>query len=399
MILLRSFVSILIFYCLSLSAVLRAASPNPEGFRTLEIGDQAPDFTLPGIDGRDYSLADFESPDILMVFFTSNHCPTSHAVENRLQELLNRMEVEKKSFGFVAINPNNPEGMSLPELGFGKYSDSFEDMVSYAKDNGWTFPYLYDGDKQEIARAYGCLATPHVFIFDKQRKLQYKGRFDDSRVPDPTTVKSHDVINALDALFAGKPVPVAVTKPHGCSTKWREKKKNVLAAQERWESTPVELDTIDVEGVAKLRANGTEKYRLINVWATWCAPCVEEFPDLVHMQRLFGLRPFELITISLDDQSKKERVKMFLEKNNAATPVKLKKLAKEEGRNGNHLIFTGGSDDELSAVLDPEWPGPLPHTVIVDPDGEIVYRHNGIIDAEEVRDVLLDHLTPYWRKP
>jgi len=386
-----------LFFCFS--GIHRAAAADPEGFQTLEIGDKAPGFTLPGIDGRDYSLSDFDGPDVLMVFFTSNHCPTSHAVEDRLQELLDRMDAEEQSFAFVAINPNNPDGMTPAELGFGRYTDSFEDMVSYSKDNGWTFPYLYDGETQLIARAYGCLATPHVFIFDKQRTLQYKGRFDDSRVPDPSTVKSHDAINALDALFAGKPVPVAVTKPHGCSTKWKEKKVNVIAAQERWESAPVDLDKVDAEGLAALRANGTNKYRLFNLWSTRCVPCVAEFPDIVHFQRLFGLRPFEVITVSLDDPAEEKRVQTFLERNHAATPAKLKKMAIEEGRNGNHLLYTGTGQDELVAAIDPDWPGPLPHTIIVDPDGKIIYRHNGAIDPKEVRSVLIDHLSPYWPTP
>ena len=141
-----------IAFVLCLTTSLQAADSNPKGFQTLKIGDQAPDFTLPGIDGRDYSLADFKNAEILMVFFTSNHCPTSHAAEGRLQKMLNDLKAQNRSFGFVAINPNNPEGMSPAELGFGRYTDSFEDMVSYAKKNGWTFPYLYDGDKQIIAR-------------------------------------------------------------------------------------------------------------------------------------------------------------------------------------------------------------------------------------------------------
>ncbi|MDQ8179578.1 redoxin domain-containing protein [Pelagicoccus sp. SDUM812005] len=375
-----------------------AAEDGPEGLQTLEIGDKAPDFTLPGIDGRDYSLSDFAGPDILMVFFTSNHCPTSHAVEGRLQAMLEKIEREKRSFAFVAINPNHPEGMTPAELGFGKYTDSFEDMIPYAKEAGWTFPYLYDGDTQSTARAYGCLATPHVFIFDRHRTLQYKGRFDDSRIPDPASVKSPDALNALDALFAGEPVPVPVTKPHGCSTKWREKKAKVRVAQERFEKSAsvVELDTLDAVGAAALRANGTDKYRMINLWATWCAPCVEEFPDLVSIQRQLGLRPFELITISLDEPKNEKRVQAFLERKYAGTPPKLKRIAVSEGRKSNNYLYTGSGQDELAAAIDPDWPGPLPHTVIVDPKGNIIYRHNGVIDREEAISVLIENLTPYW---
>src|SRR5690606_29545851 len=163
---------------------------NPAGFRTLAIGDAAPDFKLPGIDGRTYSLSDFGGTDVLMVLFTSNHCPTSHGIEKRLMKLRN--ELRDRSFTLAVINPNHPDGLRLDELGYGEFGDSFEEMKPYAEMNGWDFPYLYDGDKQVTAREYGCLATPHVFIFDQARKLQYAGRYDDSRFPDEATVKSHD---------------------------------------------------------------------------------------------------------------------------------------------------------------------------------------------------------------
>jgi hypothetical protein len=113
---------------------------NPAGFRTLAIGDAAPDFTLPGIDGRNWSLKDFAKHDILMVLFTSNHCPTSHGIEERLKKL--RADLEGKSVGLVAINPNHPDGIRLDELGFGEFGDSFEEMKPYAEQQGWDFPYL-----------------------------------------------------------------------------------------------------------------------------------------------------------------------------------------------------------------------------------------------------------------
>ena len=188
----------------------------PEGHKPLAIGASAPDFSLPGIDGKTHSLKDFAKADVLMVLFTSNHCPTSHGIEKRLQTLRN--DFRDKSFALVAINPNHPDGLSIDELGYGEFHDSFEDMKPYAEQNGWDFPYLYDGDKQLTARAYGCLATPHVFVFDKERKLRYQGRFDDSRFPQEETVKSPDARNAVVALLAGKPVPVETTRPHGCST-------------------------------------------------------------------------------------------------------------------------------------------------------------------------------------
>src|SRR5947208_3104192 len=94
------------------------------------------------------------------------------------------------SLAVLAINPNSPDAVSIGELGYSKYNDSYDEMKLYAKDRGFTFPYLYDGDTQATAKAYGCLCTPHVFLFDRERKLGYVGRVDDSRLADTRTVKS-----------------------------------------------------------------------------------------------------------------------------------------------------------------------------------------------------------------
>lgn len=368
---------------------------NPAGFKTLAIGDAAPDFTLPGIDGKTYSLRDFAGPDVLMVLFTSNHCPTSHGIEKRLKTL--RDSLRNESFALVAINPNHPDGLSLDELGYGEFNDSFEEMKPYAESNGWDFPYLYDGDKQLTARAYGCLATPHVFIFDKERRLRYAGRFDDSRFPEESTVKSPDAKNAVLALLAKKPVPVELTKPHGCSTKWREKRAKHDTWEASWKNLPVNLEQIDTEGVAALRKNATNKFRLVNVWATWCVPCVEEFPSLVMLSRRFDMRPFELVTISLDDAKTEARAKTFLEKQGAGLTKNVTNRLKSEGRTTNHYRYTGSSQDPLAAALDKDWPGPLPHTVLIAPGGEIVWRHNGVIDPDTALKAIVEAMTPYYQ--
>src|SRR5438105_9991043 len=193
-------------------------SEMPADAHRLKIGDPAPDFSLKGVDGKTYTLADFKDAPMLMVAFLSNHCPYSHAAETRLLPVV--AEMRDKGLAVVAINPNSPEAISVGELGYSKYNDSYDEMKSYAKERGFTFPYLYDGDTQTTAKAYGCLCTPHVFIFDRERKLRYVGRLDDSRFADPATVKSSDARNAIEAMLAGKPVPVGVTKPFGCSTKW-----------------------------------------------------------------------------------------------------------------------------------------------------------------------------------
>lgn len=365
-----------------------ALAVHAEDVIPLAIGTAAPDFKLPGIDGKQHTLADYKKADVLMVAWLSNHCPTSHAVEARLKKLL--ADYKGKGFGLVAINPNNPIGLRPDELGYSKYNDSFAEMKLYAKEAD--FDYLYDGETQATAKAYGCLATPHVFIFDKERKLRYQGRFDDSRFKDETTVTSPDARNAVEALLAGKQVPVIETKPHGCSTKWLTKKDLVKADNEKWAKADVIVETIDAAAVAALRKNGTKKVRMFNVWATWCGPCVEEFPELVKTSRKFGLRDFEFISISLDDPADLKTVKKFLDQNGNALPNKLKPSLKEEGRNTNCYVFKGANNDELIKALDPEWKGPIPFTLVVGPSGDVVYRVNEEVDGEKLRQTILDYM-------
>ena len=199
-----------------LPALTNAETPKakksgmPEGFHELKIGDAAPDFELIGIDEEKHTLKDYADADLLLIAFLSNHCPTSQAVEGRIKKLVK--DYKGKGLKLVAINPNDPAALRPDELGYSKYNDSFPEMKRHAKEQDFNFPYLYDGDTQKTALAYGCLATPHVMIFDKERKLRYQGRLDDSRYDDDATVTSPDARNAIEALVAGKPVPVAETK-------------------------------------------------------------------------------------------------------------------------------------------------------------------------------------------
>ena len=205
-------------------AVSRSAQHKVE---TLEIGSEAPDFNLPDVDGRNYRLADFADAKILVVVFTCNHCPTAQAYEDRIIKLTS--DYKNKGVAVVAIMPNDPLAVRLDELGYSDMSDTFEEMKIRAKDKSYSFPYLYDGETQAVARAYGPVATPHLFIFDDQRKLRYTGRFDDSE-KKPNQVKSEDAINAIEAILAGKKVPVEKTIAFGCSIKWADKRDSVKAA-------------------------------------------------------------------------------------------------------------------------------------------------------------------------
>jgi peroxiredoxin len=357
----------------------------PPGFHSLAIGDPAPDFSLPGVDGRTYSLADFRDSPFLMVIFLSNHCPASHAAETRFIPFV--AGLKGKGVAVVAINPNSLEGLRLEELGYSKYTDSFADMKVYARERGFIFPYLYDGAAQAAAKAYGCLCTPHLFIFDQQRRLRYKGRFDDSQLPDPASVHSSDGAVAMEALLAARPVPVEVTRPMGCSTKWQTKQSMVEEGNEAWKRLPVSIEGVDAAGLAALARNPTDRLRVINLWATWCVPCVEEFPGLVALSRRFETRDFDLITVSVD----------VLERMHAAVPVGARASVQKQGRSTNNFIYTGPGGDALAQALDPKWPGGYPYTVVIAPGGEILDRYPGGLDVAEFQSHLIDRLGIYYQ--
>jgi peroxiredoxin len=371
------------------------ASELPADAQRLAIGDAAPDFRIKGTDGRTYTLADFRASPLLMVVFLSNHCPYSHAAETRLIPLAK--EFAAKGLAVVAINPNSPDAVTLSELGYGKYNDSFDESVLYAKEQGFPFPYLYDGDTQTTAKAYGCLATPHVFLFDRERKLRYTGRVDDSRFEDPGTVTSHDARDAVVALLDGQPVRTPTTPVVGCATKWKSKAAEVARLEASAKNEPVVLERASAEAIAKLVRGESKRLRVVNVWATWCAPCVAEFPELVVLSRRFANRDFELITISMDAPKQEPQVQRFLEKNGAAPSNRLRRQLAAEGRTTTHYLYDGASTDALVKAVDPEWPGPLPHTVVIAPDGKVIYRHNGAIDPARLLEVVLGALGGFYR--
>ncbi|HEY4110609.1 redoxin family protein [Puia sp.] len=339
---------------------------------TLAIGAPAPDFRLPATDGKTYTLQDFKAAKVLVVVFMCNHCPTSQAYEKRIIQLTN--EYAAKGVRVVAISPNAPSALRIDELGYSDVGDGFDDMKTRAGNAGYNFPYLYDGETETASKQYGPISTPHVFIFDQQRRLRYNGRIDDQENPAKTP-QHFDARNALDALLAGKEPPVAVTKTFGCSIKWIEKSNWTEKAAITWAHEPVRLDTIGVTGVAGLVHNNGKKLRLINLWATWCVPCVEEYPQLVSLNRMYRDRGFELVSISTDDSAAGAKALRFLEKQECSSP---------------NYIYTGDDKYKLMEAIDPKWQGALPYSLLVEPGGKIIYAKQGAIDPEQLRRLIFD---------
>jgi peroxiredoxin len=351
---------------------LPARAADPAGFKTLAIGDPAPDFKLPGVDGQDYSLASFAKSKLLLVVFTCNHCPTAQAYEDRIIQLHN--DYAGRGVALVAISPNDAQAVRLDELGYTDLGDSFEDMKQRAKDRDFKFPYLYDGETQAASLAYGVLATPQVYLFDQDRKLRYVGRIDDS---DVKTVTSHDTKNALDALLAGQPVPVEKTRVFGCSTKWSDKREDARKSLEKWNAEEVTLSPIDEAGIRKLAKNETDKLLVVNVWATWCGPCVAELPELTTMHRMYRKRNFQMVTISIDG----------IEDRQSAL-----KTLREHHLSGTNYISIVDTKDKLADLLDKDWPGPVPYTLLIAPGGKVLYRKTGELNPLEVKRAIVAHL-------
>ena len=352
------------------------AHPQPVAERevpTLAIGSQAPDFNLPGTDGKFHTLAEFANDNVLVIVFSCNHCPTAQAYEDRLIQLVK--DYEGKSVRVIAISPNSPLGLLYEELGYSDLNDDYDAMVERAKYKGYNFTYLYDGDNEEASMAYGPVATPHVFVFDQDRKLQYNGRIDASEKPG--TANSEDLRQAIDAVLAGNAPAIATTKTFGCSTKWGWKTKWKEKIEKEWSEKPVSLSMIDTEGIQELLRNeGSEKLRLINVWATWCGPCIIEYPEFIALQRMYGARDFEFVSISADKVEQKDKALKFLKTKSSAV---------------TNYLFDQEDKYALIEAIDSDWNGALPYTILVEPNGKVVWKHQGEVDFLALKRAIVEH--------
>ncbi len=366
---------LLAFTCLFAAAAFASEQPP-----TLPIGATLPAFSLPGVDGKTYTDKSFASADILVLVFTCPHCPTAQAYQDRIKKLVTDYQARKVTI--VAINPNHADAVRLDELAYSDLSDSFAEMQERARDQQFNFVWLDDGPKQEFSQKVGPVATPHVFIFDKARKLRFEGRIDDSE--RESTATKHDTRNALDALLAGKEPPVTTTKVFGCSVKWADKVADYANYRRKWAAEPVTLEKADAATLRALRENkDSGKIRMINVWATWCGPCITEFDELVEHNLRFRIRKFEMVTVAAEFPDQEPVVKDFLDKKHASM---------------KNYIFASDQKDALSEALDPAWKGPLPYTIIVDEKGNVIYREMGSINFLKMRRAIvpaLNRLNPW----
>ena len=377
-----------VLYLLAVATSSVSAIADEPGPPTLPIGASAPDFCLPGIDGETHCLKDYAASKVLVIAFTCNHCPTAQLYESRIKQLA--ADYRDRGVALVAIQPNNPNAVRLDEMGYTDVGDSFEEMKLRAAYRHFNFPYLYDGETQKVSQAYGPFATPHLFIFDAERKLRYQGRVDNN--PREPLVTSRDARNAIDAILADRPVPVAKTPSVGCSTKWLYKEEGRKEELEEIESRPVQLLLADAEDLKSLRKNRSGKLMLVNFWAIWCGPCQKEMPDFQTIYRMYGHRAFEVVTVSINYPDERPGVLSVLNKLHATS---------------RNLLLGSTDIYSLMAAFDADWNAAVPYTTLIRPGGEVVFKRQGTINPLEVKRLIISNLADddylghqaYWQTP
>jgi len=356
------------------------------GNRPLAIGSAAPDFSLPGVDGKTHSLAEYAASPVLAVVFTCNHCRASQLYEARLRKL--DEDYRAKGVRLVAINSDRADAIPLSELAYSEVGDSLADMKVRAAYRRIEYPYLYDGDTQSVAAKFHVETFPHVFLFDRDRKLRYEGRIDDnvnellvqSRDPrnaNEPQVHNRDARNAIEAMLAGRRVPVERTEVAGCTLLPASKAASRQEELARFQAEPVALQMSDEAALNKLRRNPTGKLLLVNFWATWCGPCVTEFPELETTYRMYRTRGFDFVSVSANDPEEKPQVIEFLKKNHAS---------------GLNYQFATPDTFGLQAAFDPAMPAAVPFTLLIAPNGDVLFQQLGELDFLKLRRAILANL-------
>lgn len=351
----------------------RGIAADDPAHPVMPIGSPAPTFNLPGIDGKNHTLSEYANAKILLIVFESNHCPASIGYEGRIRGLYE--DYKDKGLQLVAINPNNASAVRLNELGYTDMTDSLPEMKVRATYRHIDWPYVYDGETQATSSKFGVIATPHVFIFDHDRKLRYEGRIDDSL--RESNVKTKDARNAIEAMLAGQPVSVEKTRPFGCSTKWLDKATGVEEEMAKIKSEPVTLQLAGADDLKQLRQSAGNDVLVVNFWSLHCKACVAGFHDLETTNRMYRLRTFKYVTVSTDKPADHDAVLSFL---------------KEQYASNTNLQFATTDKRALQAAFGLKWNANQPFTVVLGKDGSVIYQKQGSLDVLQLRRYVLANM-------
>ena len=322
----------------------------------LTIGQPAPDFALKDTTGKTHSLKAYRGQTVV-IGFVGTKCPIANAYITRMNGIA--ATYKAKNVVFLGINSNVNEPLKL--------------VKEHAAKAKYVFSILKD-DSNVVADAYGAMVTPEMYIVDGAGVLRYHGRVDNAS--DERRVERHDLRVALDEMLAGNPISKPDLKAFGCVIK-RANEKVMTMQQKPAAPAPAAASPIALLKPAdfnKLRTDSQGKVLLINFWATWCAPCIAEFPEFVMIDKNYRAKGVRMVAISTDEKSDIE---------SAVIPFLKKQKAEFES-------FVSDSDDpqELIDVVDKNWSGALPATFVFDKKGKLVFTKYGIIDREELLKTL-----------
>jgi peroxiredoxin len=342
-------ISTLLFVGLALTISLKAQS-DKKAISAVAVGKPAPDFTLNDLNGQSYSLKNFRGR-ITVVAFISTQCPISNDYNERMRSIV--QDYTKDNVAFVGINSN--------------FTESPAEIKAHAGKNKLTFPILKD-EGNKVADAFGAQRTPEIFVIDAEGALRYHGRIDNSR--DLRRVNRQDLREALNELLAGKTPSVSEGKAFGCPIKRLQNKKEVRAAENRMKNFEPKIGRIKPVDYNKFKDAVKGQVLIVNFWATYCGPCVAEFPEFVMIDQKYREKGVKMVAISADDiVDIKPKVIPFIKEQNARFEV---------------LIQDTDDPQEMIDVVDKNWQGVLPATFIYDKQGNRILSHYGIINREQL---------------
>ncbi len=323
----------------------RPASASPT------VGQPAPEFNITDLTGKSHALRDYRGKTVV-ISFISARCPISNAYTDRIRAIAN--EYPKSDVAFIGVSSNADE--------------SIEEMRSYAAKNKFDFTILRDKGNV-VADSYGAERTPKVYVIDGDGVLRYQGRIDNSQ--NPKMVKRNDLREALNEMLAGKPISVADTKALGCLIK---RVQDHQASQAKSSPKPASPQTEPKVGSLKpadfnkFKDSAKGKVLVLNFWATWCGPCVAEFPELVALDAQYRDKGVKLVGITADDPGDvKPKVIPFIKKQKVKFEI---------------ILQDTEDPQEMMDKITKDWTGVLPATFVYDKQGNLAYTKFGIIDRD-----------------
>ncbi len=325
--------------------------PGGEAGQPPAIGRPAPDFRLKDLNGKLHELKDYRGKTTV-IGFISARCPVSNAYQDRVRALAE--EYNQKGVVFIGINSSSDEAL--------------DEIRSHAAASRFKFTILKD-EGSVIADAYAAERTPTVYVVDAEGVLRYQGRIDNSQ--NPRMVRRGDLREALNQILAGKPVSVAETKAMGCLIKRSQNKpRPALAKVSQIAADEPEVGLLKPAGYAGLLKQSEGKILIVNFWATWCGPCVAEFPEFVAIDTKYRDRGLRVIGISADETAEiKTKVVPFL---------------KQQKARYENFVQDVEDPQDMIDVVNKDWSGTLPATFVYGKAGKPIYTRFGIIDREEL---------------